>query len=163
MTRAQTQRRTTRPPAVSASGHAFLEHCRLRGVAVTRQRLAIFEALAGSRAHPSAEELHALVKRTLPSLSLATVYKNLDTLRVLGAVGDVNPLHVRGRYEAVLPGTGAGMAHHHLVCTECHKILDLPAGLWPEPKVGPGAVMGFAVRAVRVQVEGICGECRRGD
>jgi Fur family ferric uptake transcriptional regulator len=96
----------------------------------------------------------------MPSLSLATVYKNLETLRALGAVGDVLPQHSRGRYEAVLPGTGADLDHHHLVCTGCHKILDLPAALVPAPVVGPEAAMGFEVRAVRVQVEGLCGGCR---
>lgn len=140
---------------------AFVEHCRAKGVAVTRQRLAIFEALAASRAHPSAEELHRLVREKLPSLSLATVYKNLDALRAVGAVGDVNPLHARGRYEAALPGTGAGAPHHHLVCTRCHRISDLPAEAVPAPLLAPEAAQGFEVQAVRVQIEGLCPDCRR--
>ena len=132
------------------------------GLSVTQQRLAIFEALSASRAHPSAEQLHQLVRRRHPSLSLATVYKNLDALKAIGAVDDVNPLHARGRYETVLPGTGAGVAHHHLVCTGCHKIHDLPAALVPAPAIPSEATQGFEVRAVRVQVEGLCPECRRG-
>ncbi|TMB06047.1 MAG: transcriptional repressor [Deltaproteobacteria bacterium] len=112
-------------PDLAVQVAAFAEHCRTRGLSVTRQRLAIFEALAGSREHPSAEDIHRAVRRRLPHLSLATVYKNLEALRDIGAVSDVNALHEHGRYEAALPGTGAGTPHHHLVCVDCRKVVDL--------------------------------------
>jgi Fur family peroxide stress response transcriptional regulator len=135
----------------------FAAHCREHGLSVTHQRLAIFEALASSREHPSAEQLHRSVQRKLPTLSLATVYKNLEALKAIGAVSDVNALHDEGRYEASLPGTGAGSGHHHLVCTSCRKVRDLhdPAldGLQLHDS------QGFSVRAVRVQAEGLCPEC----
>jgi len=103
----------------------FAAHCRAHGLSVTSQRLAIFEALAASREHPSAEQIHKAVRRRIPTLSLATVYKNLEALRSIGAVADVNPLHEQGRYEAALPGTGAGRPHHHLVCVRCKTVRDL--------------------------------------
>ena len=56
----------------------FAEHCRAHGLSVTSQRLAIFEALAASREHPSAEQIHKAVRRRIPTLSLATVYKKTD-------------------------------------------------------------------------------------
>jgi Fur family peroxide stress response transcriptional regulator len=153
--------RAGRGEAVTAGQlQAFAAHCKAHGLSVTQQRLAIFEALAGSRAHPSAEQLHQEVRRKHPSLSLATVYKNLEALRAVGAVSDVNPLHVEARYEAALPGTGAGAPHHHLVCTSCLKVCDLPAHLVPAPLLGPAETQGFEVRGVRVQVEGLCPECR---
>jgi Fur family peroxide stress response transcriptional regulator len=77
------------------------------------------------REHPSAEQIHQAVRDRLPRLSLATVYKNLEALRAIGAVSDVNSLHEHGRYEAALPGTGAGQPHHHLVCISCKRVLDL--------------------------------------
>ena len=73
---------------VAAETAAFAAHCRAHGLSVTHQRLAIFEALASSRAHPSAEQLHRLVQKRIPTLSLATVYKNLEALRATGAVSD---------------------------------------------------------------------------
>ena len=89
----------------------FAEFCRAHGLSVTHQRLAIFEALAASREHPSAEQIHRTVQRRLPTLSLATVYKNLEALKSIGAIADVNPLHEEARYEAALPGTGAESPH----------------------------------------------------
>lgn len=150
-----------RPRAeIGAEIAAFAAHCRTRGLSVTHQRLAIFEALASSRAHPSAEQLHRMVRRRIPTLSLATVYKNLEALRAIGAVSDVNALHGQGRFEAALPGTGAGKPHHHLVCVSCRRVSDLPAESLPELAVAPADAQGFEVRSVRVQVEGLCPSCR---
>jgi Fur family transcriptional regulator, peroxide stress response regulator len=144
-------------PDLAAQVATFAQHCRKSGLSVTRQRLAIFEALAASRQHPSAEDLHRAVRRRLPHLSLATVYKNLETLRDIGAVSDVNALHEHGRYEAALPGTGAGTPHHHLVCVRCRKVVDLHDARLDSLRVAD--TQGFEVHALKVQVEGLCPEC----
>jgi Fur family transcriptional regulator, peroxide stress response regulator len=144
-------------PEVGAQVAAFAEHCRKSGLSVTRQRLAIFEALAASREHPSAEKIHREVRKRLPHLSLATVYKNLESLREIGAVSDVNALHEHGRFEAALPGTGAGRPHHHLVCVSCRKVVDLYDASLDGLRVSQ--TLGFEVRALKVQVEGVCPDC----
>ena len=136
----------------------FAQYCRAHGLSLTHQRLAIFEALASSREHPSAEQLHKAVQRRIPTLSLATVYKNLEALKAIGAVVDVNPLHEHARYESALPGTGAGHPHHHLVCVVCKKVRDLHDSELDKLRVRDA--QGFAVRAVRVQAEGLCPECQ---
>jgi Fur family peroxide stress response transcriptional regulator len=142
-----------------AQVEAFAAYCRAQGLSVTHQRLAIFEALAASREHPNAEQIHRAVRRRIPTLSLATVYKNLEALRAIGAVSDVNPLHESGRYEAALPGTGAGKPHHHLVCVVCKRVSDLhDAGL---DGLSIADAQGFQVRALKVQVEGVCPDCTR--
>jgi Fur family peroxide stress response transcriptional regulator len=145
------------PPDIAAQVAAFAEHCRKNGLSVTRQRLAIFEALAASREHPSAEDIHQAVRKRLPHLSLATVYKNLEALREIGAVSDVNALHEHGRYEAALPGTGAGIPHHHLVCVRCRKVVDLHDTGLDDLRITNAR--GFEVYALKVQVEGVCPEC----
>ena len=136
----------------------FAQFCRAHGLSVTVQRLAIFEALASSREHPSAEQIHRAVQRRIPTLSLATVYKNLEALKAIGAVADVNSLHEEGRYEAALPGTGAGRPHHHLVCISCKKVRDLHDRELDRLRVRDA--QGFDLRAVRVQAEGLCPECQ---
>jgi Fur family transcriptional regulator, peroxide stress response regulator len=137
----------------------FAAYCREHGLSVTEQRLAIFEALASSREHPSAEQIHRAVRKRIPSLSLATVYKNLESLKKIGAIADVNPLHEEARYEAALPGMGAGKPHHHLVCISCKKVRDLFDHELDGLQVRDA--QGFDVRAVRVQAEGLCPDCRR--
>ena len=137
----------------------FAGFCREHGLSVTNQRMAIFEALAATREHPSAEQIHRAVQRKLPSLSLATVYKNLEALKAIGAVADVNPLHEEARYEATLPGAGPGRPHHHLVCVSCKKVRDLMDHELDGLRVRDA--QGFEVRAVRVQAEGLCPDCQR--
>lgn len=161
---ARRQKETLRPAQeVAREASAFAAHLRAHGLSVTRQRLALFEALASSRMHPSAEELHALVRRRLPHLSLATVYKTLETLRAVGAVSDVHALQGEGRFEAALPGTGAGKPHHHLVCVGCRRICDLPEEALPELRVPAREAQGFEVQAVRAQAFGLCPACRGKD
>ena len=155
---ARAQRQSSEAEAAEADV-AFVAHCRAHGLAVTDQRRAIFSALAGSREHPSAEQIWKAVRCRLPHLSLATVYKSLDSLRAIGAISDVNTLHDQGRYEAALPGTGAGAPHHHLVCIRCKQVWDLHDGALDNLSIGPRGMQGFEVRAVRVQVEGLCPAC----
>jgi Fur family transcriptional regulator, peroxide stress response regulator len=99
------------------------------------------------------------VLKEVDRLFLATVYKNLEALRAIGAVSDVNSLHEHGRYEAALLGTGAGKPHHHLVCIRCKRVPDLHDRRFDSLRFGAEA-QGFEVRAVRVQVEGLCPSCR---
>src|SRR5437867_12066424 len=99
----------------------FVAQCRAAGLAVTPQRLAIFRHLAATESHPSAEELHASVRRELPTLSLATAYKTIDTLATVGAVRAVSRLGACGRWG------GNVSSRHHLVCTVCGRVTDVAA------------------------------------
>ena len=86
------------------------------------------------------------------------LHPNLEALKAIGAVADVNPLHEEARYEAALPGSGAGRPHHHLVYTSCKKVRDLHDGELDGLRVRHA--QGFEVRAIRVQAEGLCPDCR---
>jgi Fur family peroxide stress response transcriptional regulator len=136
---------------------SFLARCRAAGLAVTPQRLAIFRRLVATDRHPSAEELHAAVRREMPTLSLATVYKTLDTLATIGAVRPVSRLGARGRWDANL------QPHHHLVCTACGTVSDvteprLEAAARPAAAVA--ARHGFEVAGHSVEIFGRCAACR---
>jgi Fur family transcriptional regulator, peroxide stress response regulator len=135
----------------------FVARCRAAGLAVTPQRLAIFRRLVATDPHPSAEELHAAVRREMPTLSLATVYKTLDTLAGIGAVRPVSRLGARGRWDANLE------PHHHLVCTVCGAVSDvseprLEAAARPSAAVA--ARHGFDVEGHSVEIFGRCAACR---
>ena len=63
-----------------------IEALRSRGYKATPQRIAICRIALNSRAHPSAQQVHAEVKKIHPTVSLATVYKTLEVLRDLDLV-----------------------------------------------------------------------------
>jgi Fur family peroxide stress response transcriptional regulator len=137
----------------------FVARCRAAGLTVTPQRLAIFRHLAGTEAHPSAEDLYGTVRQEMPTLSLATVYKTLDALAGIGAVRPVSRLGVRGRWDANMA------PHHHLVCTGCGGVTDVTeprldaAG---KPAAALAARYGFAAAGHAVEIFGRCAACRRG-
>ena len=55
----------------------FRRVCESADLAVTHQRQVIYEVLADTEGNPSPEEVYARVRQSIPSVSLATVYKNI--------------------------------------------------------------------------------------
>ena len=100
----------------------FRQLCREHHLAATHQRQKIYQTLMRRPGHHSPEEIYDWVKQDLPSISLATVYKNLKTFVQAGLLREVSPHHGSWRVDAKLD------PHHHLVCTHCHSITDLDSG-----------------------------------
>lgn len=126
---------------------------RVKGVPLTHQRLAVYEELAGRSDHPSAEGLHASLTTQYPSLSLATVYKTLQTLHEMGMIARVDSPTAQARYDAI---TGT---HHHAVCASCGRIQDLfdpRLDRLPSPR-SPG----FKVTGHSVHFHGLCAKCAK--
>lgn len=143
------------PNALSRRMDDFARQCRAKGRSVTPQRLAIYRALLAATDHPGPEALFERLHGEMPSLSLATVYKTLDTLVDLGAVHEVFGAGTEKRYDANLE------RHHHLVCERCGRIDDVYEPRFDRLKP-PRRLRGFRARDVRVQIGGVCARCRRG-
>lgn len=124
-----------------------------RGVPLTHQRLAVYEELSARHDHPSAETLYASLKKAYPSLSLATVYKTLQTLHEMGMVSRVDSPTAQARYDAIVE------THHHAVCTGCGRIEDLfdpRLDSLPAPKAA-----GFVPSGHSVHFHGLCAKCAK--
>lgn len=122
---------------------------------VTPQRLAIYEALVRSEEHPTPEDLFKAVRKTMPSTSLATIYKTLEALEKLGLAHEVPQTGGSKRFD------GNVGSHHHFVCTRCKRIEDFEDSRFDTlaPSKKP---RGFKARTVSVQVLGECERCVRG-
>lgn len=135
----------------------FVARCRAARLVVTPQRLTVFRHLTAGHGHPSAEELYATVRRELPTLSLATVYKTLDALARIGAVRRVARVGARSRWDAGLE------SHHHLVCIECGGVSDVLDAQLDAVKRRAAAVAGrrgFEASGHVVDIFGRCAACR---
>ena len=122
-------------------------------VPLTHQRLAVYEELAGRSDHPSAESLYESLRKPYPSLSLATVYKTLQTLHEMGMVARVDSPAAQARYDAIVE------THHHAVCTACGRIEDLfdpRLDKLPEPRAA-----GFRIEGHSVHFHGLCARCAK--
>ena len=85
----------------------------------SRQREAIVRALANTVCHPTAEELCAEVKKNVPTVSLATVYRNLKVLSDEGEILTIRSDDEKLHYD------GTVFPHAHFCCTECGKVRDI--------------------------------------
>lgn len=96
----------------------FTEKLRDKGLKVTPQRIAIYEAIVKLANHPTAENVIEYIKTNHPAISVGTVYKVLDSLVEIGLLKKVKTDKDIMRYDAVLSN------HHHLYCAETDRIED---------------------------------------
>ena len=122
---------------------------------MTRQRRAILEALRGSRAHPTAEGIHRLVRGSLPRISLGTVYRNLDVLCGAGQALRLECAGGRRRFD------GTTAPHYHVRCRSCGAVADVaveaPAGL----EAAARRACRYEILGYRLEFVGLCRRCRR--
>jgi Fe2+ or Zn2+ uptake regulation protein len=135
--------------------HDFRELCHRHGLAMTHQLAVIYDSLMSFSGHPSPEEVFAEVRRQIPSISLATVYKTLHAFIESGLLRELSLHHGSLRVDTGLH------PHHHLVCTGCKSVFDLDeAGLKPAKLIGK-VPKGFRVQRMSVEIHGLCAECSK--
>ena len=134
---------------------SFRELRQENGIAVTHQRQVLYEVMKTMHGHPSPEEVYARVKKKVPAISLATVYKNIHLFVESGVFREVSMHHGSLRVEM------NDEAHHHMVCSKCKAITDIgekELGLVSKKEKLPG---GFLVERYAVDVIGICAKCQQ--
>jgi Fur family peroxide stress response transcriptional regulator len=135
-------------------GLNFERLCREHNLAATHQRRIIFRAVTAAPGHYSPEEIYAAVRTEIPSISLATVYKNLKTFVEAGILREVSPHHGTMRVDPTL------VPHHHFVCRVCKSITDIDAKSMDPVRVRR-APPGFAIEQFSVDILGVCDKCSR--
>ena len=132
----------------------LIQQLRDRRIAVTPQRLAVMAVLSSRRDHPSADHIYQAVRRQLPAISFNTVYKTLEILCQQGMVIKVNPLHAVARYD------GETGRHAHLICRQCHEIIDLDWEGSEVPALSAEALQGFQIEHPSLTLWGLCSGCQ---
>jgi len=131
---------------------AFLEGL---GVRATRPRTLVLAELMREEDDLTAQALHARLRDRGERTGLATVYRTLMILAGEGAV-DALPHHPG---ELCYRWCG-DEHHHHLVCSTCHRIVEV-AGCELDPWLDKvSAEHGFVATGHRLEVAGVCAGCR---
>ena len=122
---------------------------------MTASRKAILDALGQKRWHPTAEEVLREVRTALPSVGLATVYRNLEFLRERGLIRIVTEGRDKRRYDAVVE------RHYHARCVRCGRVedVDLNERKWIEDEVARAS--DFEITNHELVFLGTCGDCAR--
>jgi len=126
---------------------------RNRGWRLTAQRRIIAETMAGQHVHLTADEVFERARGVLPEVSRATVYNTLHELVSMGEVHELAHADGRKRYDP-----NVTERHHHLVCVDCGRMLDVRAD---DPHLPADQHYGFEVLAVEVTFRARCPDCRQ--
>ena len=142
-------------PHADARYARLRDACAERGLRLTPQRDVLLKTLSGLDGHPTADELVRRVRRVLPSVSHATVYRNVQDLKAAGLIGTLERAGGPVRYE-VNPDD-----HHHFVCRKCDRVWDVYLdGVDFRLNRRRSGLRGFQVDRPEVQLHGLCARCR---
>ena len=136
-----------------------------RGYRITVAREAILDVLSHTEEHLSAEEVYLAVHRIQPNVGLTTVYRTLELLVHIGLVFKFDFGDGRARYE-LSEGPKGARHHHHLVCTECGRVIDYTDFIDDEVELlgrterGLSEKFKFKITNHVIQFYGQCDKCR---
>ena len=137
-----------------SSREEIAETIRKSGHRATHQRIVVYEALWKAGSHPNVADIHKYASKTDPTISLATVYKNLQLFSEIGLVREMGAHDGSTRYD---PDVNF---HINLVCNKCGRVEDFECVSFEEIAPNLSQRVGFEVQSHNFEVRGICSKCR---
>ncbi|WP_026555418.1 Fur family transcriptional regulator [Arthrobacter sp. 35W] len=122
---------------------------------VTKQRLAVGAALDTLDDFVSTQELYRLLHQNGVSVSLATTYRILASMAEEGLVDTLR----NGEGEAVYRRCSVASHHHHLLCRNCGKAVEIEAPAVESWAARTAKEHGFTEVQHTVEIYGLCAEC----
>ena len=122
------------------------------GLKLTPQRMAIVEYLKDNKEHPSADDIYRAVSEKFPTMSFATVYNTLETLRKHSRLIELIVDPDKKRFD---PNTEP---HHHLMCVKCRKIVDIHGKY--NLHIAENEKNNFDIIGNHIEFYGICPKCK---
>lgn len=120
---------------------------------VTPQRLAIVQEL-DKKGHLSIEDLYKVLLGNFPTISLATIYKNINSMVEKLFVSEVKILDKKSVYELMKN------EHAHLICSQCGMIEDIEVNLEEVSKV-VSVEKTFIIENTSLNFKGLCSTCSK--
>lgn len=128
---------------------------RNKGLKVTPQRISIYNILANTKSHPNAEAIYNKLIEENPTISLATVYKTLDTFVTSGLVQVLNVTNTCSNFDANTA------PHPHIVCNKCNRIFDFEVDNLGEIRDLVSDKTDFVIESEQLIFYGVCPECQK--
>ena len=102
------------------------------------------------------ERLYDQLKDDFPTMSLATVYRNVMLIKSMGQVLELGFAGGSNRYDGNRP-----YPHPHVVCIKCRKIVDPDLASLQDMSNEVEAATGFRISTHRVDFFGLCPDCHQ--
>ena len=121
----------------------------------SRQRELIYKAVHDTTQHPTADMVYSELKEKEPSLSLATVYRNLNQLAGMGILKKFS-VAGKDRFDARIDN------HYHIICKTCGKVVDIENSIPLDEMLSKSySSTGFTVDSIDILINGECGDCSK--
>jgi Fur family transcriptional regulator, stress-responsive regulator len=121
---------------------------------VTAQRLAVLRAVA-AHPHGTANEVAEDVRGEIGAISRQSVYDTLALLTDRDIIRRIQPAGSAARFE-----DRVGDNHHHLVCRNCDRLVDVDCATGEMPCLVPVDRGDFVVDEAEVIYWGLCPDCQ---
>ena len=131
---------------------------RQRGFRITQQRRSILGAITHSHEHLTPAAIHERVCREHPGIGLVTIYRTLEILTRLGLICE---MHVGGSCRSYLMRRPSEH-HHHLICSDCGKVIDFTECDLSELEQRLSKETGFKIKGHLLEFLGQCWHCYGG-
>ncbi len=125
----------------------------MAGFRMTKQRRVVLEEVQKAHSHPTAGQVYELVRRRMPRISLATVYRSLEALAEQGMLRKLEMGGTQRRFDGDL------YVHQHVRCVLCGRVENVEVELPPQVAV-PEQKRGFEVTGCTIEYLGVCPECQ---
>jgi Fur family ferric uptake transcriptional regulator len=145
--------------ALRARMRRFEEALRERGLKSTAQRDDIARVFFAAEGHLSIDELYQAVRKVNPRVGYATVYRTIRLLKECGLAAERHFDDGQARYE---PAEEEAHHHDHIICERCGKIVEFASQELERLQERIARFLGFTVSRHRMELYGICSECREG-
>jgi Fur family ferric uptake transcriptional regulator len=126
------------------------------GIHVTAQRLAVLRAVSG-KPHATADEITAVVRDMIGTISRQAVYDTLGLLAEKGIIRRIQPAGSAALYEDRVDDN-----HHHIICRSCGRTADVDCAVGSAPCLTAASDSGYQIDEAEVIFWGICPVCLAG-
>ena len=130
---------------------------RLKKERNTIQKLAVKTTVLNMCNHPTADEVYDEVKKALPNISRATIYRVLNDLAEKGEIKKLRLVDGADRFDRTL------CEHYHVKCIKCGKVEDISGLIVEGLDEKSENLCGYEIVGHEIGFEGICPECARNN
>lgn len=121
----------------------------------SKQRELVLKAIQENMIHPTADHVYELVRKEIPNISLATVYRNLNMLAESNVIRRIDGLDGSVHFDYNMCN------HYHFICTKCNKVYDVPYDIAPGLVDKVNAETGLDVESYDITLKGTCNKCKK--
>jgi Fur family ferric uptake transcriptional regulator len=125
----------------------------------TWQKDAVRHALGEATGFVSAQQLHHVLRNHGSTIGLATVYRALADLAEAGEADSLQSASSAGSPEVLYRACGTDH-HHHLICRQCGKTLEIEANRVEAWADEVAQEHGFAKPTHTIDIFGVCSDCQ---